>query len=553
MSRHPVYNRPPRFGVTPLGTSDGFDPVGDLTSFVLWVNGMGILVDPSPEALDYLTQIGVAQADLVYVFLTHIHADHDGGLIEKLLSGSSTTIIASDVVFRSFVQKAQIVTGHDFQKEWLVRHVAANPGHPVLMEIAGETVELETRWNLHPIPTNGFKMTVEGQRFGYAGDTQYDPDLIHQLQRDQKLSPQQVDDLLYFLWTPDGTPKVDLLYHEAGMPPIHTDKYQIERLPEAVKARTAIVHIASHNVPPGFVPNKPPLLATRTLLPATQQSRKSALLRTLGLVSYLYDIPLETLVGLLDRGTIKIFESDDIIIRSGPVKQGEKLAFFVLADGEVLIKDGRRLVTRITKADSFGEWGISHQRSFRAVDAVALRRTQVIELDEAAYRWLVDRHPIIQERIARIRALLPRLQLAQARAIKQTEDDPQRTRSVIEDMNTSQLSTFAVFSTVKTFEQGMPVVVEGEEADGFYILLSGHLTVTVGGKAVDELSEGDVFGEIGLIDKANRTATVDVTSADAEVLFMSRQNFQRLLQTVPAFSFNIRDTVAQRRMTETPA
>jgi hypothetical protein len=49
----------PRFGVTPLGTSHGFDPAGDLTCFVIWVNGLGILVDPSPEGLEYLEQIGV--------------------------------------------------------------------------------------------------------------------------------------------------------------------------------------------------------------------------------------------------------------------------------------------------------------------------------------------------------------------------------------------------------------------------------------------------------------------------------------------------------------
>src|SRR5262245_48507796 len=62
----------PRFGVTPLGTSHGFDPSGDLTCFVIWVNGLGILVDPSPEGLEYLEHIGVAVADLTYVFIHHI-------------------------------------------------------------------------------------------------------------------------------------------------------------------------------------------------------------------------------------------------------------------------------------------------------------------------------------------------------------------------------------------------------------------------------------------------------------------------------------------------
>src|SRR5262249_48340330 len=44
-----------------------------------------------------------------------------------------------------------------------------------------------------------------------------------------------------------------------------------------------------------------------------------------------------------------------------------------------------------------------------------------------------------------------------------------------------------------------------------------------------ELSEGAVFGEIGLLEGATREASVTVVSADAEVLFMSTQNFEHLL------------------------
>ena len=59
----------PRFGVTPLGTSHGFDPVGEVTSFVVWINGKGVLVDPSPESLIHLEEMGVAAVDVPYVFL----------------------------------------------------------------------------------------------------------------------------------------------------------------------------------------------------------------------------------------------------------------------------------------------------------------------------------------------------------------------------------------------------------------------------------------------------------------------------------------------------
>jgi hypothetical protein len=75
-------------------------------------------------------------------------------------------LIASDVVFRGFLEKVRLVTGHDFAREGLVNHVAANPGAAIPIEVGGETAVLETRWNLHPIPTNGFKIHFAGRSFG---------------------------------------------------------------------------------------------------------------------------------------------------------------------------------------------------------------------------------------------------------------------------------------------------------------------------------------------------------------------------------------------------
>ena len=537
----------PRFGVTVLGTSHGFDPVGDLTSFVVWINGRGILVDPSPEALVYLEQIGVAPADVPFVFLTHIHADHDGGLLEKVLSGSRTTLIASDVVFRAFVEKVRLVTGHDFAREGLVSYVAANPGTPIPIEVGGETAVLESRWNLHPIPTNGFKIHFGDRTFGYAGDTQYDPALIDGLRDRGKLSAAQHANLLSFFWTPDGAPGVDLLFHEAGGPPIHTSLERLQALPAAVTARTFLVHVADKDVPPGSIPGKPPLFSTHVLLPPTDPSRHRILLETMRLVSYLYDIPSDTLEALLRGATVRDYAPDEVIIRKGSVPKQEPLYFYVLADGEVAIKDGRRLITKLGKGTTYGEWGISHQRGFRVADVVAARPCRCIQLGEAQYWWLVAKHPVIQDRIAKIRSLLPRIEIAQARMRLKAAADPLTRRSLIAEMTPGQLAGFAIFSEVRTFQRGQAVVVEGAEADGFYVLLSGHLTVHADGRALAELSEGDVFGEMGVLEGGTRQATVSVASADVEVLFMSAYNFQRLLEAMPVFSWEVREIAAHRR------
>jgi CRP-like cAMP-binding protein len=282
------------------------------------------------------------------------------------------------------------------------------------------------------------------------------------------------------------------------------------------------------------------------LLPPTAESRDRTLLETMRLVAYLYDVPAETLESLLRGAEVVRYAPDELLVRKGPVQPGEALHFHVVTDGAVTVRDGRRVIARLGKADTFGEWGISHQRGVRAADVVSERPTQAIRLREAQYHWLVGKHPVVQDRISRIRSLLPRLQVARERAQAQAARDPSA-QSVIEDMTLGQLSSLAIFGKVETLRQGHLVTAAGDEADGFYILLSGHLAVGLDGRAVGELSEGDVFGEMGLLGGGTREANVTVVSADADLLFMSSRSFQHLLRTVPAFAWGIREVAAGRR------
>jgi CRP-like cAMP-binding protein len=114
-------------------------------------------------------------------------------------------------------------------------------------------------------------------------------------------------------------------------------------------------------------------------------------------------------------------------------------------------------------------------------------------------------------------------------------------------MTTRQLAGLAMFGEVRTFERGERIVVEGTASDGFYVLLSGHLSVVAGGWTVGELLEGEIFGEIGLLEGGPRQATVAVASADADALFISTETFRRLLDSLPSFAWGIHEMVEQRR------
>jgi CRP-like cAMP-binding protein len=74
----------------------------------------------------------------------------------------------------------------------------------------------------------------------------------------------------------------------------------------------------------------------------------------------------------------------------------------------------------------------------------------------------------------------------------------------------------AVLSSMKgrTLEPGETIAVEGESGVGFFVIESGTARVSVGGEERRTLGPGDYFGEIALISRSPRSATV---TADSQV------------------------------------
>ena len=67
---------------------------------------------------------------------------------------------------------------------------------------------------------------------------------------------------------------------------------------------------------------------------------------------------------------------------------------------------------------------------------------------------------------------------------------------------------------------GESAVSEGDPADGAYVVLTGRCVVLEGDEAVATLTPGELFGEIGALDRGVRSATV-VAVDPCELLFLS--------------------------------
>jgi CRP-like cAMP-binding protein len=75
-----------------------------------------------------------------------------------------------------------------------------------------------------------------------------------------------------------------------------------------------------------------------------------------------------------------------------------------------------------------------------------------------------------------------------------------------------------------TYEPGDAIIREGEPGERFYIIASGRAHATKDGERLSEMGTGDSFGEIALLRRIPRTATVTAVTR-LEVRTLARGEF----------------------------
>ena len=82
------------------------------------------------------------------------------------------------------------------------------------------------------------------------------------------------------------------------------------------------------------------------------------------------------------------------------------------------------------------------------------------------------------------------------------------------------------------------LIEQHEPAHEFFALIEGTADVRRNGRKVKAMSSGDFFGEIALIAKTPRTATVTTTSP-ARLLVIRGRDFDRVLSEAPSIAVKI--------------
>jgi len=109
----------------------------------------------------------------------------------------------------------------------------------------------------------------------------------------------------------------------------------------------------------------------------------------------------------------------------------------------------------------------------------------------------------------------------------------------------SELAEIATIADEIDLPGGKTVIQEGDTGREFFVLVEGTAEVIRGGKRVASLGPGDFFGEIALIAKTPRNATITTTSP-VRALVITDRAFRQLLDHSPTIAVGVLVALAER-------
>lgn len=478
--------KPPLFGITCLGPSNGFDPTENSAGFILWLNKRGIMIDPPVNTTEWLIDSNVSPKLTKSIILTHCHADHDAGTLQKILEEEKITVYSTKTVMRSFIKKYSALTNvsSDYLSQ-LFNFREIKVGKPVFINGG----KFHFHYSLHSIPTIGFTVYYGNKSFTYSSDHNNDPELHKKLLKDNVLSKERYNELQNFNWDSD------VIYHESGIPPLHTPMSVLTALSKPVQKKTVVYHIAKSSFP-----EKSDLTLARFGIEHTQYidvepPAYEGAYHVLGLLQYLdflEDIPISKAQEFLSIVEERSYKKGEVIIKKGTTGTH----FYIIKSGNIAVS-GQNLKQRKIYGvyDSFGEVALLTNKK-RSVDIIAETDVELYTIEREKFLAFIEG--------TELKTILQRLSIVRDEQTWNTLSSS----PVLRILTSSQKTLLESFLRKMTIKEPGTILRAGKKIERTYIIRKGKVEVQNGKKTIATLGRGDF---IGAMVKIHREEPADLT------------------------------------------
>lgn len=221
------------------------------------------------------------------------------------------------------------------------------------------------------------------------------------------------------------------------------------------------------------------------------------LLQRVELFNALSEHQLAAIVTAAKRET---YEANDVVFHQGDAGN----CFCIVERGETSVRVDGHEVAKLSRGDYFGERALINNEP-RAATIVATTDVSCLVLNRKTFVSMLG-------------------SIEEARCFAGLAECP-----TLAPLSDTQLTDIASSMKMQTFVEGDVVFQEDTVGDAFYVIIDGTFSVTraSASEPLATLTRGQYFGELALLRKDKRAATVTCASARAKVAYMTKSSFEK--------------------------
>jgi CRP/FNR family transcriptional regulator, cyclic AMP receptor protein len=152
-------------------------------------------------------------------------------------------------------------------------------------------------------------------------------------------------------------------------------------------------------------------------------------------------------------------------------------------------------------------------------------------------------NPFISQALVRERTRDLEKQAANSRRVAEQVTAHLASVRIFSSCGKKELRAIAKTAKIIPVHMGTQIITEGEEGNTMYVVLAGSARVSRGGRKLASVGPGDAFGELALLSKGPRTASV-VAVTDMQVAIITRRQLNGVLEAAPSFARKLLESLA---------
>ncbi|GMH60202.1 hypothetical protein TrRE_jg3770 [Triparma retinervis] len=243
----------------------------------------------------------------------------------------------------------------------------------------------------------------------------------------------------------------------------------------------------------------------RNILANATAMQSSKVIESLKKVELLKGLNEHQLTVLADAVSLITYSPNDTIIKKGDVGN----IFFMIKTGSVVCTElsGNAKSQKLGAGDYFGERSLITDEP-RAATVVAETACTVMALDRHDFEEILgDMKALLESNLnLRILSSVP----------------------ILSKLNDSELQAVADLMHSESYKSGTKIIKEGDPGKAFYIIQHGECLAKTGEKVLRKLHDGDVFGEMALLNDEPRVCDV-IADGDVHLYELDKAAFNRIL------------------------